>query len=202
MKTIVLALSLLAVFAGVFVYLRQLRVAQPPPVVVTSQAPTVERLQKMSELVTSRVHIADVLVGVSDDSKGAFLIRGDALVAVDLSKAAIVEKDDARKQATVRLPQPRVIFARVDHEKSKVWEFRTTTWIPWHAQPGRLLEEAMLQAQRMVAQAANSPENIEQARRQAEVIITGFYEHAVGWTVGIAWEAPATAQVPAETCQR
>ena len=45
----------------------------------------------------------------------------------------------------------------------------------------------MLQAQRMVTQAAGSKENIEQARRQAEVIIGAFIEQ-VGWHVKIVWQ--------------
>ena len=193
MKTAALALVLFAGFVGVLVYLRQLRIAQPPSIVISSSGPTVERLLRLSQLVTSKVTICNVLVGVSEDSKAAFLIRGDALIGLDLSKAVVIEKDDAQKRATIQLPQPRVIFARVDHEKSKVYEFRTTSWIPWHGQPGRLLEEAMLQSQRMVTQAANSPENIEQARRQAEVIIAALYEH-LGWKLKIVFEEPRTAR--------
>ncbi len=201
MKLILLALGLLAVFIGLLVCLRQLNVAQPPPIVVTSQGPTIERLERLSQLVTSRVCIADVLVGESDNSRGAWLIRGDGLIAVDLSKAIITERNDSAKQATIRLPQPAVILARIDHEKSRVWEMRTTTWIPWHAQPGRLLDEAMLQSQRMVTQAAGSKENIEQARRQAEVIIGALYEQ-VGWDVKIVWEETPATQAVAESCQR
>jgi hypothetical protein len=194
MKTAIFALGLFAAFAGVLVCLRQLRVA-PPPLIVVSSGPTIERLERLSQLVTSKVTICDVLVGVSDDSKGAFLIRGDALIGLDLSKAVITEKDESAKRATILLPQPRVILARVDHERSKVYEFRTTSWMPWHSQSGRLLEEAMLQAQRMVTQAANSPENIEQARRQAEIIIAALYEH-LGWSLTIVWqEMPATQAV-------
>ena len=201
MKAVILASGLLAVFAGLVICLRQFSVEKPPPVVVTSQGPTIERLERLSNLVTAKVLIADVLVGVSDDSKGAFLIRGDALIGLDLSKAVITESDDARRQATIQLPQPRVILARVDHERSKVYEFRSTSWMPWHTQSGRLLEEAMLQAQRMVTQAANSPENIEQARRQAEVIIPALYEH-LGWNLKIVWQETPNTQVAAETCQR
>lgn len=193
MKTAILALCLAAAFASVLVCLRQLRLAQPPPIVVTSPGPTVQEIERMAQILVAKIHIADVLIGVSDDSKGAFLIRGDAAIAVDLNKAAITEKDNDRKQATIRLPQPKVVLARVDHERSRVYEFRTTSWIPWHAQPGRLLEQAMLQAQRMVEQAANSPENIEQGRRQAEVIIGGFYEH-VGWHVQVRWKEPQGAE--------
>ena len=197
MKTIILVFGLLAIVVGVLVYLRQLRVAQPPPIVVSSSGPTVQRLERLSQIVAARVTIADVLVGVSDDSRAAFLIRGDALIGLDLSKAVITEKDDAQKRATILLPQPRVIFARVDHERSKVYEFRSTSWIPWHTQSGRLLEEAMLQAQRMVAQAANSPENIEQARRQAEVIIAALYEH-LGWHLTIVFQDTPSTQAVAD----
>ena len=87
---------------------------------------------------------------------------------MDLSKAVIVEKDEAVKRAVIHLPQPAVIVARVDHEKTRTWEVRSTTWIPWRADQDRLRDEVMLQAQRMVAQAAGSKENIEQAKRAAE----------------------------------
>lgn len=201
MKTAFFALSLIAVVVGVIVCLRQLRVAQPPPIVVTSAGPTIDRIEKLSQILVSRVHIADVLIGVSDDSRAAFLIRGDALIGLDLNKAVITAKDDARRQATIQLPQPRVILARVDHERSKVYEFRSTSWMPWHTQSGRLLEEAMLQAQRMVTQAANSPENIEQARRQAEVIIAALYEH-LDWHLTIVFQDTPSTQAVADACQR
>ncbi len=52
----------------------------------------------------------------------------------------------------------------------------------------------------MVAQAAGSKEKVEQAKRSAEVIISGLYGH-VGWSVSIVWQE-TPAQVAAETCQR
>ena len=209
MKTIlILALGLLAVFIGLLVCLRQLRVGQPPPpMVVSSAGPTVERLERLSQLCTGRVYVADVLIGQSDTSKGAFLIRGDALVCVDLSKAVIAEKDDSAKRATIRLPQPEVLQARVDHERTKTWEVRSTTWIPWREEQDRLRDEVFHQAQLMVAQAAGSRENIEHAKRAAEIIISALFEH-VGWCVKVVWEETPTAQAPgdakavtAETCQ-
>ena len=61
----------------------------------------------------------------------------------------------------------------------------------------------MLQAQRLVAQAAGSKENIEQAKRSAEIIIAALYEQ-VGWQVKVVWQEPPHAgdAKPAETCQR
>ena len=92
--------------------------------------------------------------------------------------------------------------------RCKTWEVKTTTWIPWHADQDRLRDEVFLQAQRLVAQAAGSKENIEHAKRAAEIVIAAFYEH-VGWDVKVVWEETPTAQVAAdakavtaETCQR
>jgi hypothetical protein len=121
---------------------------------------------------------------------------------VDLSKAVIVEKDNTTKRAVIRLPQPEVMQARVDHTKSRVWEVRSTSWIPWHAdRSAGLLDEVMHQAQLMVAQAAGSRENIEHAKRSAEIIISALFEH-VGWDVKVTWQETPTAQVAAETSQR
>jgi hypothetical protein len=209
MKIIILAFGLLAVFVGLLVCLRQLRVAQPPPpIVVTSQGPTIERLERLSQLVTSRVYVADVLIGEGEGCRGAWLIRGDALIATSLNKAVIAETDESAKRATIRLPQPEVLQARVDHERTRTWEVSRMTWLPWNANQDRLRDEVMLQAQRLVAQAAGSKDNIEQAKRAAEVIIAALYEH-VGWTVKVIWQetshahvAPDTNALAAETCQR
>jgi len=199
MKTIILALGLLAVFVGVLVCLRQLRVTQPPPpIIVTSQGPTIERLERLSQLVTSRVYVADVLIGEGEGCRGAWLIRGDALIATSLNKAVIVETDESAKRATIRLPQPGVLQARVDHERTRTWEVSRMAWLPWNTNQDRLRDEVMLQAQRMVAQAAGSRENIEQAKRAAEVIIAALYE-LVGWNVKVIWQETPTVHAAADT---
>jgi hypothetical protein len=201
MKIVILVFGLLAVFIGLLVCLRQFCVEKPPPIVVSETGPTIQRLERLSCLCTDRVYVADVLIGQSENSKGAFLIRGDALLVVDMSKANIVEKDESAKRAAVRLPRPEVLQARVDHERTKTWEVRSTTWIPWRADQDSLRDEVFHQAQLMVAQAAGSRENVEHAKRSAEIIIAALYEH-VGWTVSIVWQEAAVAQAPAETCQR
>jgi hypothetical protein len=151
--------------------------------------------------VTSRVYVADVLIGEGSGCRGAFLIRGDALLAIPLNKASVIDKDESANRATIRLPPPEVLQARVDHSRTKTWEVKTTAWIPFGTDQDALRDEVMHQAQLMVAQAAGSKENVEQAKRSAEAIIGALYEH-VGWTVTIVWQdAPAT-QTPAETCQR
>ena len=97
MRTILLVIAVLAVIAIVALRTRSWLPPTPQPIVIQSQGPTVERLQRLSHLVTTKVLIADVLVGEGEGHVGAWLIKGDALIGVDLSRAKITTKDNAAK---------------------------------------------------------------------------------------------------------
>lgn len=165
----------------------RIQCAQPP--VIQSQGPTIERLEQLSHLVATRVYVADVLIGEGNGCRGVWLVHGDALIAVDLSKAAVVTKDDTTKKATICLPQPEILQARVDHERTRVFEVKSTTWIPWASDSDSLRDAVYAHAQRLVARAAGSGENLSQAKSSAENVIRGFYSE-VGWHVTVAWESP------------
>ena len=186
-----LLIVLIAVLFAIVALPRLLPSATPAPTVVHSQGPTVERLERLSHLVTTRVHVVDVLIGEGEGCRGAWLIKGDALVAVNLGRAQITEKNEATKQALIVLPLPEVLQPRVDHERTKTWEVRRMVWLPWNANLDRLRDEVMLQAQQLVAQAAGSAENLQQARTAAATIVTAFYEE-VGWQVRVTWEGTST----------
>ena len=191
MRTLfLLLLSLLTATASCLYVLPQLLpTAGPAPVFVSSQGPTVERLEKLSKLVVTRVCVSDVLTGAGHGCKGAWLIRGDALLAVNLSQAVITEKDASAKRAMIQLPQPEVMQERVDHSRSRTWEVKTTTWIPWIAEPDALRDTVMQEAQRLVSQAAGSPENLQQAKAAAEAVIANFFSE-MGWSVTVTWASP------------
>lgn len=194
MRLVIFELGLLAVFSCMLMlFLPQPHVQlppPPPPVIVSSQSgPTIEKLQRLSHLATSRVYVVDVLIGETDNCRGAWLIRGDALLAVDLNRAQVTERNEKGKNASVVLPSPEVLQPRVDHEKTKTWEVRSLAWLPWTTDESRLRDAVMLHAQRLVAQAAGSKENIEQAKRAAEAIIRALYSE-VGWDVKVIWQQP------------
>jgi hypothetical protein len=137
------------------------------------------------------VHVADVLVGESRWLEGSWIITGDALLAVDMSKAEIKERDEEARTAAIVLPRPAVLSARVDHEKTRQWDIKSRSWIPL---AGSLLgdhraleEQAMREAQRLVERAANTAENAATARRGAEGMLAEFYR-AVGWQVSVRWK--------------
>ena len=67
---------LLAAATAAGVLFAVFRLQLSPSVVVTSQGPTIERLERLSHLVTTRVYVADVLIGEGDGCRGAWLIPG------------------------------------------------------------------------------------------------------------------------------
>ena len=170
----------------IYAYLNIAPVPVPDSVHVQSQGPTVERLQRLSQLVTLQVMVADVLVGEGEGSRGSWLIKGDALLGTDLAKAQIIDRDDDARRATLLLPLPVVLHSRVDHQRTKTWEVRRMTFLPWNADQDRLRDEVMLQAQELVAHVAGSQENLHQAKSNTETTISTLYSE-VGWQVSVRW---------------
>jgi hypothetical protein len=160
------------------------------PPAIGSTGPTIVQLERLQYLVSTRVHVADVLVGESRWLQGSWIIQGDALIGVDMSKAQIVDRDEKTRGATIVLPRPAVISARVNHEKTQQWDVRSRGWIPM---AGLLLgdrpameKQAMLEAQRLVERAASSDEFMVSARQGVEGMLGEFYR-GIGWNVRVRW---------------
>jgi hypothetical protein len=137
------------------------------------------------------VHVADVLVGESRWLEGSWIIAGDALLAVDMSKAEVTDRDEKARTATIVLPRPAVLSARVNHEKSQRWDIKSRSWVPL---AGAILGDrqalemqAMLEAQRLVERAAGTEDNAATARQGVESMLAEFYR-AVGWQVSVRWK--------------
>lgn len=161
------------------------------PTTVRSLGPTVKQLEGMGQLVSMRVHITDVLAAEGEGYRGSWLIKGDALLACDMSRAVIVDKDEQTRKASIRLPRPRALSARVDHEKTKTWSVEKATWIPWKwGNENVFRDSAMYHAQRLVEEAACAQDNITNAKVQAELVVRKAYD-MVDWSVVVVWEQDA-----------
>ena len=153
---------------------------------IRSTGPTIEHVQSLNQLVTTRVSIADVLTGEGDGVRGIWLIKGDALLGIDLSDVNVRILDRQKRRAVIGLTRPVVLSARVDHQRSMTWDVQRTTWIPWRGNQDRLRDKAMYHAQKLVEYAATQPELIEEAKRNASHAIVDLYR-TVDWTVEIRW---------------
>ena len=165
----------------------------PPAITIQSQGPTLQRLDRLSQLVTMRVCVADFLIGEGEGHCGAWLIKGDALIGLDLRQARIVEKDEQTRRASICLPGPAVLQSRVDHQRTRTWEVKKTGWVPWSGDADKLRDQVMCEAQKLVARAAGAEDNLAQAKAAAETVIRSFYEE-VGWQVEVAWAAAETTK--------
>jgi hypothetical protein len=182
----VIAILLLGITALIVLIPRRTATANTG-VVVKSLGPTTHQLQRLGELASLRLNIVDVLQAEGQGHRGLWLIKGDALLACDMTRAEIVDADEAAKTAVVRLVNPRCVSPRVDHEKTKTWNIEKSTWLPWKwGDKDELREAAMYHAQKLVEEAARSPHNIGQAQSNAELLVRRTYE-MVGWHVTVEW---------------
>jgi hypothetical protein len=165
-------------------------VRETPPT-FRSPGPTVVQLERLQQLVSTRVHVADILVGESRWLEGSWIIQGDALLAVDMAKAEVRDRDEKARTATIILPHPAVLSARVNHERSREWDIKGRSWIPLASlvlgDRTALEKQAMLQAQQLVERAAGSESHKTTARQGVASMLADFYQ-AVGWHVSVQWK--------------
>jgi hypothetical protein len=165
--------------------------ARDTPPTFTSTGPTVVQLERLQHLVSTRVHVSDILVGESRWLEGSWIIQGDALLAVNMAKAEVKDKDEKARTATIILPHPAVLSARVNHERTQQWDIKGRSWIPLASlvlgDRMALEKQAMLQAQQLVERAADSDSHKTTARQGVASMLADFY-HAVGWHVSVQWK--------------
>jgi hypothetical protein len=154
---------------------------------IWSTGPTIEQVQSLNQLVSTKVSVSDVMSAEGEGVKGAWLIKGDALIGIDLNHANIQVIDAQNRRAVIYVPEPRVLWARVDHERSMTWNVERTSWIPWRGDKDRLHDRAMQHAQKLVEFAASQPERIDQTKRDASVAISDIYRQT-GWQVQVRWK--------------
>lgn len=183
-----LVLLLLGLSIGFGIWLgrhRSVLVAAPS---VHSMLPTVIQLERIGHLTTARVHITDVLWAEGEGYRGSWLVSGDARLSCDVSKARIENIDMAKRTATIRLPPPQVISARVNHEKTKTWSVEKTTWLPWKwGDQDVMRNAAMIHSEKLIETAAGSDQHLVSAKVQAEFLIRQLYEF-IDWKIEVQWE--------------
>ena len=93
--------------------------------------------------------------------------------------------------AVIVLPQPSVLSARVNHERTQQWDIKSRSWIPLASQllgdRQGMEKQSMAQAQQLVERAASSEEHLATARKGVEGMLGEFYR-GVGWTVTVQWK--------------
>jgi hypothetical protein len=157
--------------------------------------PTVQQIQQLSTLVTTRIETADVqetgIQGFSGGMKVALLVKGDFLLGVNLAEARFSGVDRQAQTAVLWLPGPRITSPRVDHARTRLFHVQNEgLWavVPLDLGRSAVIERAYQQAQDSVARSAADPKLTDAARRRAEQVIGAFFQ-ALGWRVNVRWSS-------------
>lgn len=162
---------------------------------VESMAPTLEKIQNLSDLVTNKVYVSDVLDASNKDYEAKWIINGDALITIDLSKAKLLNVTEATKTATIILPQPQVTSPRVDYTRTKPAYIKGIRFaLLRNPKNKQSMQQDMMQvAQKSIEKSASRHEIIESSKTQAALIISNLYLK-VGWQLTIEWQGEEVIQ--------
>jgi hypothetical protein len=152
----------------------------------TSAPSVVEKIRQLSRL-ESVDYTMDKIVEGNRQAPGLpsflagdrllFIAHGDVIAGVDLKQLG---KTDVRVQGDtvhVHLPTAQILVARIDNERSRVYERNTGLLVP--ADPG--LESQVRQtAEQQITQAALDDKILDKARDNARVSVTGLL-YALGF---------------------
>lgn len=161
---------------------------------VVSTAPRIEAVREIAKLAVLRVQVADVIEGRNAGARALVLVHGDADLVIDWDQIRFGRVDGVRRTLELEVPPPHVERARVDHDRTRIYEVVKTGLAAWNplADPRpALLEDCMRAAQGAVEQAASADAFATQARAQAESLLAAYHRQ-LGWAVEIRWQAAAT----------
>ena len=153
--------------------------------------PSIAQIQSMSDLATTRVHISDVFEHADDSYKGRWSLHGDVILGVDLSTAQLITQPEKR-HATLILAAPHLVSAKVDHERSQELSVKSISWWPFSSSES-LKEEVWRLADRRLQLLGQEPGYMQQARLQAEHVLTKLFDGA-GWRVDFQWREAAAPE--------
>lgn len=157
-----------------------------PAKATTVLPPAIAQIRTMSKLATLNVHITDSIEGESPDWKIRWMVHGESVVGVDLSKASYVLVDAGKHEALLSLPDPHLISSRIDHDRSQEMSAEARYWVPLSS-PKALRDEVWKAADRKIAKLSQEPGYFEQARVQAERSIAALFD-GMGWKVRFQWQ--------------
>ncbi len=149
----------------------------------TLDSPAIVReIQGLSELVSVKYTVQKV-VGLEEKKtpvgaeKLLLIVQAEVLAGVDLSEVTpagvkILPGDNIK----LALPAARIFHIVIDDKETKVWDRQITWWTPWVSPNPDLERQARLAASASVKQAALDMGILDQAQRNAELVVRNLLQ--------------------------
>jgi len=147
----------------------------------------VEKITSMGKLELVKYSMKDVLEkkqihAILPDERVLFVAVGEVTACIDLTKIARKDiiQDAAQKTVTVMLPQPEICYAKLDHQRSKVYDVSGVI-LPSTTQT--MVEDIYKLAEKRLLDNAREMDITGKARQNAQVIFKPLLEGVSGKTV-------------------
>ena len=175
------------------------------------QAPTPHPLvsvQEMGTLVSLKVNYANVIEfnkrATQDipwtqwelrfgETRLLLVARGECLIGTDLKLAKYEQSTTGTKTATLVVPNPKVISARLNHDPKSGGSFfyaasstGLVALVPGSEEQTKATNSALQKGQSEIEASCAKPELLEAARKSAEAVLLPTVS-ATGWKVAIVW---------------
>ncbi len=142
----------------------------------------VRQIQGLSELVSVKYTVQKV-VGLEQkktpvgSEKLLLIVQAEVLAGVDLAAVSSSSiKILPGENVKLALPPARILHIVIDEKETKVWDRQITWWTPWVSPDPDLERQARLAATKSVEQAALDMGILDQASRNAEMVIRNLLQ--------------------------
>jgi len=145
----------------------------------------VQKISSMGKLELVKYEMKDIIDQrevhlILPDSRVLFLAVGEVTACIDLTKvnkSDITQKGDS---VIVFLPRPEICYAKLDHEKSKVYDIRG---VMFEDGAKDMVEDVYKLAEKRILDNANQMNVLGLARQNAQLIFKPLLESISGKTV-------------------
>lgn len=169
MKKLVLygLLILNAALLATLISMRSCNVIEPDKP-VTTHTIVVEEIAALGKMELVQYNFQDIVTHevLKDwwpfDPKVMLMVRGEAIGCVDFGKMDSTMITQTPDTVYLRLPQPEICVARIDHDKSRIYDTRYTAF-----ERAELVDEAYRKAEEAIFEAALRAQILEQTKEQA-----------------------------------
>ncbi len=180
--TLITTLVIIAFLIFIFFYIKQQFTATRTEI---TESGMVEKITSMGKLELVKFSMKDIIEQkevhmILPDSKVLFLAVGEVTACIDLTKIKKADIIQGKDSVTVYLPQPEICYARLDHQKSRVYDI-TGAWFP--ANTKNMVEDVYKLAERKILSNANDMNVLGLARQNAQLIFKPLLQSISGKTV-------------------
>jgi hypothetical protein len=144
-----------------------------------------EKISSMGKLELVKYTMKDIIEQKEihtflPDSRVLFLAVGEVTACIDLTKIKKSDITQTKDSVIVFLPQPEICYAKLDHEKSMVYDI-TGAWFPGNTKD--MVEGVYKLAEKRIYDNARQMDVLGMARQNAQLIFKPLLQSISGKTV-------------------